>query len=157
MTVKKGNKIITIRNSSCGKVVFSQVSDCPWGREVYTLPGQIPPCADTLPGRRPLGRHPPPWQAETPPWADPLGGRHPPEQSLPLAGRHPPGKHPPADGYCSGWYTSYWNAFLLLLVLLGGLSLHLNHLYSIAHDNLQLAIWDTSFWTFLVKFGHKGP
>ena len=40
---------------------------------------------------------------------------------------------------------------------LGGLSLHLNHLYSIAHDNLQLAIWDPSFWTFLVKFGHKGP
>ena len=41
--------------------------------------------------------------------------------------------------------------------LLGGLSLHLNHLYSIVHDNLRLAIWDTSFWTFLVKFGHKGP
>ena len=40
---------------------------------------------------------------------------------------------------------------------LGGLSLHLNHLYSIAHDNLRLAIWNTSFWTFLVKFGHKGP
>ena len=40
---------------------------------------------------------------------------------------------------------------------LGGLSLHLNHLYSIAHDNLRLAIWDTSFWTFWVKFGHKGP
>ena len=29
--------------------------------------------------------------------------------------------------------------------------------YSIAHDNLQLAIWDTSFWTFWLKFGHKGP
>ena len=29
--------------------------------------------------------------------------------------------------------------------------------YSIAHDELQLAIWDTSFWTFWVKFGHKGP
>ena len=29
--------------------------------------------------------------------------------------------------------------------------------YSIAHDKLQLAIWDTSFWTFLLKFGHKGP
>ena len=22
------------------------------------------------------------------------------------------------------------------------------NLYSIAHDNLRLAIWDTSFWTF---------
>ena len=40
---------------------------------------------------------------------------------------------------------------------LGGLSLHLNHLYSIAHDNLRLAIWDTSFWTFWLKFGYKGP
>ena len=46
---------------------------------------------------------------------------------------------------------------LALWCFLGGLSLHLNHLYSIAHDNLRLAIGDTSFWTFLVKFGHKGP
>ena len=29
--------------------------------------------------------------------------------------------------------------------------------YSIAHDKLRLAIWDTSFWTFWLKFGHKGP
>ena len=29
--------------------------------------------------------------------------------------------------------------------------------YSIACGKLQLAIWDTSFTTFLVKFGHKGP
>ena len=29
--------------------------------------------------------------------------------------------------------------------------------YSIVHDKLRLAIWDTSFWTFWVKFGHKGP
>ena len=29
--------------------------------------------------------------------------------------------------------------------------------YSIAHDKLRLAIWDTSIWTFLLKFGHKGP
>ena len=29
--------------------------------------------------------------------------------------------------------------------------------YSIAIGKLRLAIWDTSFWTFLVKFGHKGP
>ena len=45
----------------------------------------------------------------------------------------------------------------MIIPFLGGLSLHLNHLYSIAHDNLRLAIWDTSFWTFLLKFGHKGP
>ena len=29
--------------------------------------------------------------------------------------------------------------------------------YSIACDKLQLAISDTSFWTFWLKFGHKGP
>ena len=29
--------------------------------------------------------------------------------------------------------------------------------YSIALDNLRLAIWDTSFWTFWLKFGHKEP
>ena len=29
--------------------------------------------------------------------------------------------------------------------------------YSIAHDKLRLAIWDTSFWTFWLKFGNKGP
>ena len=51
------------------------------------------------------------------------------------------------------FYQTEWTCW----VFLGGLSLHLNHLYSIAHDNLRLAIWDTSFWTFLVKFGHKGP
>ena len=29
--------------------------------------------------------------------------------------------------------------------------------YSIAHDKLRLAIWDTSFLTFWLKVGHKGP
>ena len=29
--------------------------------------------------------------------------------------------------------------------------------YSIVYDKLRLAIWDTSFWTFSLKFGHKGP
>ena len=27
----------------------------------------------------------------------------------------------------------------------------------IGYDKLWLAIWDTSFWNFLVKFGHNGP
>ena len=31
----------------------------------------------------------------------------PPRAEIPL------GRHPPPDGYCSGRYTSYWNAFLL--------------------------------------------
>ena len=29
--------------------------------------------------------------------------------------------------------------------------------YSIVRGKLWLAIWDTSFWTFWHKFGHKGP
>ena len=40
---------------------------------------------------------------------------------------------------------------------LGGLSLHLNHLIASHMVNYKLAIWETSFWTFLLKFGHKGP
>ena len=28
---------------------------------------------------------------------------------------------------------------------------------SIVCEKFQLAIWDTSFWTFWVKFGHNGP
>ena len=45
------------------------------------------------------------------------------------------------------------------ILFLGGLSVKftLKPPYSIAHDNLRLAIWDTSFWTFWLKFGHKGP
>ena len=27
----------------------------------------------------------------------------------------------------------------------------------VARDNLRLAIWDISFWTFFVKFGHRTP
>ena len=97
--------VITVRNSSCGKVLFSQVSVCPQG-EVYA------PQADTPSGRYhpPRQTHP---QADTPqvdtPWTDTPPGRHP-------LGRHPPGKTPPrADCHCSGRYASYWNAFLLLL------------------------------------------
>ena len=57
----------------------------------------------------------------------PLGDVHPtgqttPRQTLPVQThpqadtplvRHPPGRHPQADGYCSGRYASYWNAFFL--------------------------------------------
>ena len=50
----------------------------------------------------------------------------------------------------------FFKDFYLHSFFLGGLSLHLNHLYSIAIGKLRLAIWDTSFWTFWLKFGHKG-
>ena len=41
-------------------------------------------------------------------------------------------------------------------MFIGGLSLHLNHVIA-SHTANTIGIWDTSFWTFLVKFGHKGP
>ena len=56
---------------------------CPQGRGGI----QPPPRADT------------PWQADTP-------LRHA-DTPLPLS------RHHPRDGYCSGWYASYCNAFLL--------------------------------------------
>ena len=88
-----------------------------WGTQCML--GYTSPWADTPPGRHP--------SMQTSPWADTPLGRHP-------QGRHPlPSEcwdtHPQADiplkstcwdtcphpvGQCSGRYTSYWNAFLLL-------------------------------------------
>ena len=85
-------------------------------------------------GTNPLGRHPPgrqaPW-TDTPrtdiPWTDTPLGRYPPGQTPPLPdtpfGRHPPGQTPPwADTpqiwSMSGWYSSYWNAFLFIVYLM---------------------------------------
>ena len=72
---------ISVRNNSCIKVMFSQVSVCPQGGGVHplgrhTLLGRHPPWADTPwtdnvrqipPGQTPPGRHPP-W-VDTP-WPD---------------------------------------------------------------------------------------
>ena len=55
------------------------------------------------------GRCTPPWQADTPAYAPTR--QTPPGRQTPL-GRH----HPPADGYCSRWYASYWNAFLFGII-----------------------------------------
>ena len=80
---------------SCGKVMFLHLS-------VILSTGGV--SASVHAGIHPHGQTPP---------------SHPPGQTTP--GRHPLGRHPlgrytlppPADGYCSGRYTSYWNAFLL--------------------------------------------
>ena len=98
---------------SCGKVMFSQASvilsmgggvpgrHTPWADP----PGQTPdthPWVDTPSGKIPLGRHAPPAQC--------MLGYTPP---CPVhAGIHPPPVH--AGIHCSGWYASYWNAFLLV-------------------------------------------
>ena len=80
---------ITIHKQSCGKVMFLHLS---------MILGRHPP-GKHLPCRQPPGQTPLHPQEDT----------HPPGKT-PL-GRHPP---PPGDGYCSRWYASYWNAFLLL-------------------------------------------
>ena len=108
----------------------------PLGRypQAGTPLGRYPPAGTPL-----LGRYTPPWagtpKTGTPPGQvhPPLSSRytplgrytHPPGQVPPWAGTHPPGQvhpprqvHPPGSSACweiratSGWYVSYWNAFL---------------------------------------------
>ena len=93
---------------SCGKAMFLQVpvilSRGMSGRH---------PQADTPQANTP--------QADTPPGQTPLLFRHPPGQTSPF-GQTPPWEDnplPPSDGPCSGRYTSYWNAFLLLRFVQG--------------------------------------
>ena len=54
------------------------------------------------------GRCTPPGR-QTSPWADTPWQADTPLADNPLADKHPPSR----DGYCSGRYASYWNAFLL--------------------------------------------
>ena len=61
-------------NSSCGNVMFSQVSVCPQGGGVHP-PGRHPP----LPSRHPLA-----WQTPLRPSRHPPLGRTPPPRSRPL-------------------------------------------------------------------------
>ena len=112
---------------SCGKVMFSQVSVIlstgegvcgrhPPGRHPsrQTPPGQTPLSRHLL-SRQCLSRHPlsTPSPGQTPSW-HPFG-QTPPTQCM--MGYTPPaqcmlGYIPPTGGHCSGWYASYWNAFL---------------------------------------------
>ena len=90
--------IITVRNSSCGKVMFSQACV---KNSVHSGGVCLGPQADT-----PLNRHP---QTDTP-LADTSLGR-PPSRQTPH-GQTPP----PPDGHCSRRYTSYWNEFFVFNV-----------------------------------------
>ena len=75
--------LITIRSSSCGKVMFLQVSVCPRGRGGKCTP----PLTDTPLCRHPLGRH-------TPPGRHPLQADSSPHQMATAAeGTHPAGMH----------------------------------------------------------------
>ena len=106
---------------TCFQVVFSQASVIlstggftPPPPQADT-PGQTPLWADTPLDTHPSGQTPP--YRQTSLWADAPLGRHP-QADIPLT---PVGKHPlgrlPKDGQCSGWYASYWSAFLLFGIL----------------------------------------
>ena len=101
-------EIFTVHISSCGKIMFSQVSVCPQVGGVHPL-GRHPPWTDP-----PLARHTHPW-ANTPRHTHPRHtppGQKPPRHTPP--GQTPPGRPPPqADGHCSGRCVTYWNVFLL--------------------------------------------
>ena len=106
----KALPIITVRNSSCGKVMFSQVSVCPRG-EVYIPQAETPlPGRHTLPGKTPLGRNPP-WQPPPP---------HPPSEMATAAdGTHPTRMHSCYERLVSLVKSIAWNnADMMLLNLI---------------------------------------
>ena len=51
---------------------------------------------------------------------------------------------------------SYY-CFIRITLIIRWFKFTLEPTYSIAIGKLRLDIWDTSFWTFWVKFGHMGP
>ena len=98
--------IITVRNSSYGKVMFSQASVILSTGGSCTSPWQ-----DTPSGRHPFyADTPPPCRhcpRQTPPSVDSPLDRH----TSPLVRQPHPNPTPP-DGHWSGRYASYWKAFL---------------------------------------------
>ena len=108
--------INTVRNSSCGKVMFSQVSVCPQGGgKVYTALAGRPLLEVRHPlGRHPLaGRHPPGWQ--TPP-----GQADTPLQQTATAadGTHPTGMHSCLSILISGNTMKATNLAVIILHLI---------------------------------------
>ena len=92
--------IVTVRNSSCGKLMFSQA--CVKNSIYWETRLTRPPWADTLPRQTPLPGQTPPMDRHS------IPGRYP----LPL-GRHAPGQTPPPrQPLRRTVINSYWNAFL---------------------------------------------
>ena len=118
--------LITVRNE-VEKVMFLHMCVCPQRREYL---GRCPPDQVHPPGTRyiPGTRYTP--RPGTPPGTPPrtrytLRGQGTPPRpgtrytptgpgTTPQDQVHPlgPGTPPSGDGYCCGWYASYWNAFL---------------------------------------------
>ena len=104
------NSVVTIHKRSCGKVMFSQAcvkNSVRRGRGgVHPPLGSLPKCM--------LGYTPPRNQRKTPPGAD-----TPREHTHPTGADTPRRRHPLRSACweiraTSGWYASYWNAFLFL-------------------------------------------
>ena len=117
-SVKIFFSLFTGRNEVVAKVMFLQVCVCPQGG------GCLPQCmlgCHTPPGWRnpPLDGEPPPDQAD-PPWMEnpPQDQADPPWMENPPRDQADPPPLREADSSIrstSGWYASYWNAFLLCL------------------------------------------
>ena len=154
------SSIFTTRNSSCGKVMFSQACvknsvhdrgrgvcpiacwDTPPPYPQQTSPGQTPYQADTPPDRHtPRQTHP---QAATP-WEDTPLGRHP-------SGRHPPpsktvtaadGLHPTGMHSCDTFFISLLlcSSIILFTTLLSytwkGFNFLLQHIQFNIHNNVD--------------------
>ena len=103
--------IITVRNSSCGKVMFSQACV---KNSVHRGEGG---CIQHALGQTPRVGIPACTGSETP---TPLPGKYPSMHWGRPLGRYPsihwsrqPRQADTPDGHCSGRYAPYWNAFLL--------------------------------------------
>ena len=128
--------LVTGRNEVVAKVMFLQLCDSVHGGGgVVCLSAcwDTPSAKETPPAKEtPLPRRPPqeggtPQEGDPPRRRHPPKRRHPPQKEAPPRRSHPPGRtHPPrrrpppppqeADSdirSMTGWYASYWNAFLL--------------------------------------------
>ena len=109
--------VITVRNSSCRKVMFSQAcvknSVHGGGRGVHPWTHTHTPILDTHTHGHKLPP-PPDTHTHTHPWTLPSGHTHP--LDTPYGHTHTLDTCPlsPQDGHCIGRYASYWNALFLL-------------------------------------------
>ena len=86
MKLRKGNVFTGVCQEFCPQEGVHLLDKHP---SEQTPPSRHPLWADTLLSRHPIGRHPPP-----------------------TGQTHPMRRKPCKDSHCSGWYSSYCNAFL---------------------------------------------
>ena len=97
------------------------------------------------------------WDTTPPQHQSPPRSRHPPGPGTPPgAGTPPRTRHPPpADGYCCGWYASYWNAFFLLVMSTSNTGCDVNQMDRFQESALVIPIChgDTEIVTTLLHAG----